>query len=236
MRIAICDDEEIHRDAVEKLLMANMDTNIHIVWESFRSGEELLRRCREGASFDIVFLDIEMGEMTGLEAAEELFSHNKDTIVFFVTSHINYVSDTFRLNAFQFLIKPVDPEVFKQDFERAIRTYVAKHKNYLIKWRDKQTHLEYKDIIFIETKGKHILIHTQKKSYECVGKISEEAKRLKNFGFVQTHQSYLINVAYMKSIEKTEVVLFDGRRLLLSRQRRKETVHAFNKFLIGHHI
>ncbi len=226
MRIAICDDEQYICNTIEKFL-STYTPAYDITSNVFYDGEDLLCYCIEHNVFDVAFLDIEMPTLNGIEVAKRLLQINEKCIIIFITSHATYISDAFRLAAFQFLLKPINPDDFHQDFKRAIQRYNNLHAKYVVKWRDKITCLVHKDILFIEVNRKHLFIYTKTQIYECTGKITDEEARLYNFGFVRCHQSYLVNLLHIKTIEKDFVVLADGSEVRMSRQMRNKVFDAF---------
>jgi len=236
MRIAICDDEPACCNTIVQLIEPYITEKIDIKYDLFYSGEEILKLCGNHPIFDIVFLDIEMQGLSGLETAKRLLELHEETIIIFTTSHVNYVSDTFRLKTFQFLVKPIAPEVFRLDFERAMNQYMINHTKYVIKWRNEQTYLEYKEILYIDIYMKHLYIHTAEQRYECVGKISEEEEKLRKFCFIRCHQSYLVNIKHIKAIGKNNIVLSNNEHIFMSRKMRSKVFEAFNLYLAGYSI
>ncbi len=174
LKIAICDDEQIHIDKIQSLLNPKID-EYSLEISSFNSADKILEALQNNVIFHIVFLDIEMGETSGLSVAEYLSENSIDSIVIFITSHVSYVSDTFRLGAFQFLIKPINEKDFNKDFDRAIALYRAKHEKYQIKWWQTNVSVRYGDITYIEGYNRHLFVHTVNQSFECVGKLAEQA-------------------------------------------------------------
>ena len=149
MNIAICDDNPEDRSQLRDMLTPyNAKEKLNI--KEFSSGEELIMSNEEEFIWDIVFLDIEMEGITGIETGKKLRKLWRDVIVIFVTSHINYVSDAFRQNAFQFFVKPVQDKEFRKDFERALRLWRNRHKQYVIKSGDKTYVIKYSDILYLE--------------------------------------------------------------------------------------
>lgn len=200
---------------------------------TYLSGEEILEQIDKEMKFDIVFLDIEMSEVSGIDVARWLRENNNRAIIIFITSYLNYVSDTFRLGAFQFLVKPIDEKVFNYDFKRAIRTYKNAHKLYQVRWRDINYIIEYGNIYYIEAYSRHLYIHTEFMKYECVGMLSEEEKKLRAYNFVRCHQGFLINMYKIKEINKTNVILNNDVPIPIGRRFREELLEAFNLFLAG---
>ena len=233
MNIAVCDDDINCIDRILQLLQPYRETE-ELSINTYLSGEEFLAKIDEAVKYDIIFLDIEMLEITGIEVAYRLRKKDSKAIIIFITNHLNYVSDTFRLGAFQFLVKPIDEKAFYYDFERAIKTYKKTHKFYQIRWRNTNHIVEYGDIYYIEGFNRHLYIYTDaEKEYECVGKLQEEEKKLKSYNFVRCHQGYLVNLSKIKEINKADIVLKSNAKIPVSRRYRLELLEAFNLFLAG---
>ena len=236
MEIGICDDEQLCCDEIVQLIQQNFQKIKNLNCYTFHSGEDFLKHCETHPVFDIAFLDIEMPSMNGLNLANKVLKANKTAIIFFMTSHANYISDAFRLNTFQFLLKPIKSDVFCFDFERALKKHKILHTQYLIKDRQFEIPLKYHEILYIEVYGKHLHIHTAEKSYECVGKISVEEQKLSSYNFVRCHQSYLVNMTHIKSIEKNKIILSNGQQIIISRKMKNNVLNAFTQFMAGHII
>lgn len=232
INIAICDDFSASRIKIDALLVPYKETNSLTVY-GFSSGEELLAFPDYASTFSIIFLDVEMGDISGLDVARDIREKNKDAIIFFITSYINYVPDSFRLGAFQFLVKPINDADFKKDFERALNTLRSMHKQYRVKWRDVNHVIEYNDIFYIEAYNRHLFIHEANKGYECVGKLQDECEKLKSYGFSRCHQGFLINLSKVRKIDKKSVVLNNGITIPISRQYKQSLMQDFNLYLAG---
>ncbi|MSU01545.1 response regulator transcription factor [Tissierella sp. DSM 105185] len=152
-------------------------------------------------------------------------------IIFFITSYVNFVSDTFRIGAFQFLIKPIDKDEFRKDFNRAIEQYKVNNYRYIVKYKDSTATLEIKDIIYIEAYNRHLFIFDGINRYECIGKLKDEEKKLSFYGFVRCHQGFLINMAYIKIIDKTLILLKNGDNVPISKRLRSKVMEDFNRFI-----
>ncbi len=232
MNIAICDDENNCIERINRMLQKYKETEEMKIYK-FLSGEQFLEQISSGNKFDIVFLDIEMATTSGIEVAHILREKNSDAIVIFTTSHVGYVSDTFRLGAFQFLVKPVEEESFCYDFERAISEYKKAHQLYRIRWRDTSYIIKYGDIFYIEAYNRHLYIYTESKAYECVGMLPEQVTKLKPYDFVRCHQGFIINMSKIKEINKADVVLSNDVVIPIGRKYREGLLKAFNIYLTG---
>lgn len=232
MNIAICDDNIDYLNRIEQLIQPYND-QISISIDSFLSGEEFVEALERGSAYDIIFLDIEMQKMSGLDVAAKVRDKKSDAIIIFITNYVNYVSDTFRLGAFQFLVKPIDEEAFRYDFDRALKEYKARHQKYVVKWRDENVVLEYGEIFYIESYNRHLHVHTENQCHECVGKLQDEYERLMPYHFVRCHQGFIININKVKKINKQNVILKNEKAIPISRRYRNGFMEKFTLYLAG---
>lgn len=235
MNIAVCDDVREHRERLLGLLAPYTEANSLQVHE-FSRGEDLLAAFTEAGRWDIVFLDIEMDGMTGIDTARKLKKLQRDVIIIFITSHVSYVSDAFRLDAFQFLVKPVQEEDFRKDFSQALRLWQARHRQYVVKRRDASFTLEYRQILYLEAYNRHLSIHTADGCFECVGKLQDEQAKLRPYGFTRCHQGYVVNLAHVKSIGRDCVFLDTGAEVPVSRRLHTALMTEFNLYIAGKQI
>lgn len=232
MNIAICDDDESSVNQIMQLLKPYQGT-MNLSINTYSSGEAFIEKMDEALHNDIVFLDIEKGNISGIEVAQKIREKDSEKIIIFITRHLNYVSDTFRLGAFQFLVKPIDEKAFQCDFERAIKTYKNSHKFYHIRWRDTSYVIECGDIYFIEGYHRHLYVHTESAKYECIGKLPDEEKKLKLYNFVRCHQGYLVNLSKIRELNKDNVILSNYVEIPISRHYRETLLETFNLYLSG---
>ncbi len=236
MNIAICDDDSKCVENIFNLLQEYVESEQLDIY-TYYSGEDFVAELdKENMRFDIVFLDIEMSGLSGIDVARRLRERDNKTIIFFVTIHLNYVSDTFRLGAFQFLVKPIDKDTFTMDFERAIKSYKNDHQIYSIRWRDFNYVIDYGDIYYIEGYKRHLYVHTDYEKYECVGMMADEERKLIPYNFARCHQGFLINLAKVKEINKTDLTLNNGTVIPISRRYKEKLLESFNLFLAGRMI
>lgn len=237
MRIAICDDEiefvQIIKNSLEKTI--EDDDTI----ECFENGVRLLTADQKNF-FDIVYLDIEMPEMDGMETAEKLQQINRGTLVIFVSSYSCYISKAFKINAFQFLIKDYANEnEIISEYKRAKERYCLEHYLYSIRNKDTIEKFEINKIVYIESKRRHLYVVTiDGCKHEYRGKISEEEKKLKPFKFIRIHESILVNMAYIRRINPTSLILkYQGNEHIpISRRYKENLMTEYNLYVSGYSI
>lgn len=163
MNIAICDDDRSFRESLEKHLRHYFDErSIPLNFLHFSCGEDLLK---ETLLFDLVFLDVEMGEINGIDTGKELKRKNPHNIIFVITSHEGYLDDAFKIHAFRFLQKPLNVVRLYKALDDAAELI----NNDIIVFYDVQSASDVRiytnDIIYLEIARKKTKVVTVKGTY-----------------------------------------------------------------------
>lgn len=193
MNIAICDDEKIVRQQIKGLIeKQKADCNL----ELYGTGEELIAA---GKHFDVVFLDIQMEGMNGIDTARAIREQNEETVLIFITGIKEYVFDAFDVAAFHYLLKPIEENKFMEVFDRAVNEAEKRkekgQKQLFIKTRQRNITLEQKNILYIENRGRKAEIHTVDETIEIYAAMIELEKQLGG-EFYRCHRGYLVNMAW----------------------------------------
>lgn len=215
MRIAICDDQDIFLLKLKQYL-ENYYKSMDVIIDTFKSGEEFLKKYN--SKYEVIFLDIEMGKLNGIETAKKLRGSNKDVIIIFLTSHIEFATDGYEVNAFRFLVKPVDENKLKialQDIEKEI----SNNKKILIKDKDNEILLKYKDIVYIEAQNINVSICTMNDKFVIRKTIKEFESELRSNMFFKCHRSYIINLGFVKSYDSKVITMENNEMISLSRNK-----------------
>lgn len=202
MKIAVCDDESCARTTISDFLSQVMEDDPTITLEEFCCAGDLLSAYWNGQNFDLIFLDVELGDMTGVEAARRIRQTDPLVMLIFTTSHQQYVPEAFILGAFQFLQKPLSKELFLKEYRRAHSTFMKRTHKYRIIRKDSNIVLDLKDILYIETDNRCLRAVTAADAFSYPGKITEEAEKLIPYDFVRCHKAYLVNLQAVTKAEK----------------------------------
>ena len=171
LNIAICDDEKVIREQIKELAEKEMPCVCDGLYET---GDALLA---SGKQFDIVFLDIQMEGTDGIETAKRLRQRDEDTILIFITGIREYVFEAFDVAAFHYLLKPIEEEKFREVFRRAGRELEKRkskrRETVFIKTRNRSFSLEKDSILYIESRGKKVEIHTTGETIEAYASMNE---------------------------------------------------------------
>lgn len=231
MKIAICDDISCFRESI-KTCLENYLNKYQLKGEItlYESGEDLKKAVDHEKTWDLIFLDIEMPGISGIEIGEFITESSPETRIIFVTSHNAYVSQAFSLGAFQYLEKPLTEEVFEREMNRFLKTYQGRRYKYIIKWQGKEIALAPKEIIYLETERRKIMVHTKDKAYPMISKMDDEEERLKLHHFLRIHRAFLVNMDYIVGFRTSEIEVSCGKEtifLAVSKERIKTVRQAY---------
>lgn len=228
MNIAICDDERKINEQIKEWLL-ELKPNCRV--ETFLSGEAFL--CSP-VLFDIVFLDIQMERMNGIETARAWRKKNGDGILIFVTALKEYVFEAFDVSAFHYLLKPLKKERMADIFHRAVKEAERKKeqggRQLLVRTRKRNTTIKLKDIYYIESQGRKVEIHTVKETMEMYATMNEMERELGQ-GFYRCHRGYLVNMAYIAEYGADYIFLGNGEKIYMAKEKYQNFVKAYMCYL-----
>lgn len=206
MNIAICDDEILlHKELKEALCNYSRDRNIDIYTSCFTNGTDLIN---SNELFDIIFMDYEMSELNGIETSELIRKNNDNTAIVFLSAYPHVVFETFSINIFWFLTKPLDVQKM-YDVLDAYRNSIDKNNLLIIKTLEKTWSIKHSEIIYAEALRKHTLIRTTKTTLEIAKCLGEIENLLPKEKFFRVHKSFIVNFSHIKNYDK-EYILFDN--------------------------
>jgi DNA-binding LytR/AlgR family response regulator len=224
IRALIVDDEAPARSELRYLLAAHPD--VQVVGEA-ASAPEALELARD-LRYDVVFLDVEMPGLTGLEAAPLVHARRDPPAIVFVTAHAEYAVDAFAVEAFDYLLKPVDPDrlarVVERLRERTMENAAPVEKIPVVAGGGTEL-LDFDQIHYAQADGDYSRIHTYDRAYLCTASLGELADRLPG-GFARIHRSYIVNLAKVAAVRRASpdrfrVQLADAARTELDVARRQ---------------
>lgn len=228
IEIAVCDDETVIREQIRQFVR-NRVPDSHI--EVYAAGEELLATNK---SFDLVFLDIQMEGLNGMDTARALRTKKADTILIFVTGLKEYVFEAFDVSAFHYLLKPLEEEKLDEVLERALkevnRRKAQEKKQILIQTRSHNYNLDQSIIFYLESRGKKVEIHTTRETIEAYASISRLEEQLGN-SFYRCHRGYLVNLAYIVEYRTDRIRLSNGDEVYLAKEKYPSFVKTYMRYL-----
>ena len=238
IRIACCDDEKQQLE-LYKTMFTNIEMrqDIKLNVEYFLSGNFMLERFQsEKNPFDLVYLDMDMDEKSGLDLAKEIRqNYHSDCLILFLTNYPKYMQSSFDVRAFQYMIKPVQFEEFERKFNAA-RKYLEKDdKNRVVLKIDEDNVVFFTNEIYYiekEKSSKQFLVYLEDKCVVAKGVLNAIENQLLEQHFMRTHRSYLVNMKHIRRIQKNDLVLSNGNLVPISRRKEKELKQQFMRYAI----
>ena len=231
MRVAICDDEKPMQTILENLLdefgrLRNIDISI----DKFDNGHDLLRVLNE-KEYEIVFMDHQMQDIDGMETSRLIRSRNNDCVIIFVSAFPEVAVDSYEVNAFRFIVKPINKEKLFKAIDDHLRS--IDYDNLLIlntndgKWKIKMS-----DIIYAEAKGKHTIVRTAQKSFEINIHMKKIEDKLPSEKFCRCQRAYIAGFAHINNHTNTEIIFDNGERAQIGKAYYSKFKNAFQEYIM----
>lgn len=233
MKIAICDDEEAFIEkTIEMINLILADTDSCTI-TACSSGEELIEKHIQ-EQYDIIFLDIEIGGISGMDAAREIRKSDPKVIIVFLTGYAEFAPEGYEVGAYRYLVKNQPTYVFNDQFRSIFDEYSLNHKLFEISDRNMKSYIYLKDICYFEVLNKRITVYTLTNKYEFCGKMTDIEQQFKNDSlFIKPHKSFLINLSHIRAICTTDIIMANGRKVPLSRNYKKAVVDSYVAYMTG---
>lgn len=230
---AIVDDDPNIRETLQAALIKDTQRRrIPVQLSVCASGSEFLTLPKE--KWDLVLMDVEMPGQNGIETARQLRRVNERATIIFITNYIQYALEGYEVQAFRYLLKPIDAAQFEQVVGTALDEIHHRQTAYLqLKGRSEIIRLAIDELIYAETERGHLLLHTPAKVLECYSTMEKLEQELKQEAFFRCHSSFLVALEAVRQIEKQDVVLKDGTRVPVSKNRKKGMKQALTNFWGG---
>ncbi len=228
MIIGICDNEAIYveqiRDHCQKV---SHEIKVKFDYCLFHSGEELL--AYEGG-IDILFLDVELGDANGLTVMRELEKRANVQNILFVSSHPEYVFDSFGEKSRGYLCKPIEHE----RLVREISAIIARGRERAYVWASyigEERLLFLDDIMYLSGEDKYVRAYTKDGQYIISGVLKVFEENWRQHSFIRVHKSYLVNMFYIDKIKDASVYLYGGKQLPIGRKYSSVSKEAYKEYL-----
>lgn len=220
LKIAICDDNKIERQiVVDKVNLYIKNNAFKADVLEFIDGEDLIEAINiQKISFDIIFLDIYMDFMNGIETAKKIREVDDTCNIIFITSSTSHAIESYHVRATYYLLKPIEDEKLHTALQIAIdRCKNASSKYIIVKDGKKFCKLSYKDILYVESMARILFIYTKQNG------IIKTYKKLKDFEvelnekrFLPCHKSFLVNLDHVLEIIDASFLMENNKRVPIS--------------------
>ena len=235
MKIAVVDDSprdlQLIKGYVERYFKENGgDYQVR----TFENGLDFLDE--EKLSFDIVFMDVEMPHLNGIETARNFRKRDKMAVLVFITNMAQYAIHGYEVDAIEYMVKPVEYYNFSDKMEKALR-FVKRdqEKTLLLHGQEVTARITVSVIYYMEKERNYILFHTKEGDFRERGSMGEMEEKLAGSGFSRCITGCLVNLRYISKMSKDAVWVGD-RCLPISRSQRKQFAKDFADFLGGEQV
>ncbi|MGL5692575.1 MAG: LytR/AlgR family response regulator transcription factor, partial [Peptostreptococcaceae bacterium] len=224
MNIAVCEDQLVQINLLNNHIenwAKEKEVNISI--DNFTTAESFLFQWLDYDKYDIIFLDIKLSKMSGIELSNRIREKNKKIVIVFVTGFFKYALHGYKVGALQYLMKPINTIDLYYCLDKTLDKLNDNNEDttIIVETGKKVIKLNYNEILYCIMFSPYIDIHINSEKIVIRKKISEMEEILPSEYFVRCHRSYIVNIKYIKLITKNEVVLENGTRIPISRSKYK---------------
>lgn len=232
MRIAICDDSLEYIKIMRSQLDEIKRDRKGFIYDVFCDGAELVRMYdQKKADYDVIFLDIEMAGINGIEVANLIRKVDKYVIIVFITNYTKYMQKSFECAPFRFLVKPVGLDELKNVIEEANKKLSEERTTLRFTENRVKVRLFCDNIIYFECRSHLVFIYTINGVHKVCYSISTLYEKLDPTIFVRVHKSFIVNLNYIRLIRENELMLYHSSEAIpISRSYKKSVILEFANF------
>lgn len=231
MKIAIVDDEANEREMIARYVGEWAEEKKELAeFRFFDGSESFLFSWEDDKDYALLILDIEMGEMSGLELAGKIRLEDKGIPILFVTGYDEYIQYGYDVSALHYLIKPVNKERLFQALNK-LSEKEETAKSLIINSENEVRRISVREILYVEAAGHGSVLHTVDQVIRLKESFGElERQLLSTDGTVKCHRAYLVNLRFVSAIRNANLILDNGESLPISRSRMKIVQKEFLRY------
>lgn len=232
-KLAIVEDDAKQREMTISLLKKYSDEyKTTFSYHPFDSAFEFLQNYHVGM-YDVIFMDINMPGMNGMDASKEIRKIDSDVVIIFVTDFAQFAIRGYEVDAYDFIVKPINYEHLSMKFDRLIPIMKKKmEKNKLVlKSGSQLISIDIDEITFVEVKSHDTVIHTEDKVYCVRVPLSVIEEELPKDQFSRCNHCYLVNLKYVGAVDKYQIDMVTGEQLMISHPKRKVFLSSLVNYL-----
>lgn len=197
MNIAVCDDNLLDIELTVDLLEYYFsDKSVTLNIDRYKNGANLIYEVEDGQLYDIIFLDIFMDKLLGIDVAKTLRDINFNGEIIFLTSSSKFAVDSYDVQASGYLLKPLCYDKLEKTIDKTIHDFDI--NTYRVRRRSNFVLIPYNEIIYVESNNSKCILHRKSgEDYNIYKKLGEIEDELHDSRFLRSHQSYLVNMDYI---------------------------------------
>lgn len=229
--ITIVEDQMVQAEKIRSLVLRwAEEKGISVNLSTYGSGEELLFNLEDMNEPDIVLMDIQMGNISGMDAAREMRSRGIESDLIFITAISDYVFEGYDVGAVNYILKPISREKLEASLNKALDNISGGEDRSIVIEKQK---INVDEIFYIDVMGHNLTFHTRDNEISTRLSMVSVLKELDGSQFVKCHKAYAVNVSKIKKIDKDSVKLDNDDAIPLSRNYKKQTTQKFISYHKG---
>lgn len=231
IRIALCDDNNIEREILKDIIESIFDSmgDEAAIFE-FSSGEKLCRNYSKG-DYDIIFLDIHMKQLDGIETGKAIRDKDAKVEIVYATSSEEYLKEGYNIHALSYLTKPYDVKKVEETLEYYYKKNgIDKRESneFLdVNIQQQKIYIRQKDIMWLESMGRVVSIYCRDDVYRVYARLNDLEERLDEKIFLRCNQSYIVNIMYVKDVIEYDFCMENDRYIPIRKRDKKEIVQKY---------
>jgi two-component system, LytTR family, response regulator LytT len=216
MKIGVCDDNQLYLNQLVSTLQSYISPSKDIIIEALTPEQletSISNRC---FSYDILISDIDMGNYNGIDFASKINDMSPNCIIIFISNYLNYATEVYDVAHIYFVLKSEAKERLPKALSKALALHNERvAKSILIRYQNTEYRIFLSEITHIEALGRYLYIHDTKGTYKCIQSLKSIMNELSS-SFARCHNSYLVNMQYIHSINRSNCVLKNGITIPIS--------------------
>lgn len=226
LKIAVCDDEQNQIEYITSVVSKWSEQLDHVLdIRTFFSAEAFLFAYEEDKAYDIILLDVEMKDISGIELAKRIRKENNRAEIIFITSHFEFIGEGYEVDALHYMIKPISADKLMSVLSKAAEKLSVEPPSVVISCEGETVKLYEVDIFYVESFLHYISIHTKDKEYRIKESISVFEEKLSD-DFYRIHRSYLVSLKHITKISRAFISVGETT-LPLARGKYEDVTRAF---------
>lgn len=230
IHVAICEDDQTYIDNIQEYLSRYaQETGQAVVPTVFYDGEDLIEDYEQ--KYDIILMDIEMASIDGMTAAAEVRKVDTQVIIIFITNTPQYAMEGYKVNALDYVLKPINYFALSQRIDRAMKYINNRSKAFLnVQANGTVRRIDISRIQYIEVQNHNVLFHTLDDCLETKDSLKNLEGTLAAHGFFRCHKWFLVNLEHVVQCKQFDILVGETT-IQVSRSRKKDFMDALNNYI-----
>lgn len=232
IRIAVVEDDSIYQKQLNTYI-SDYERSSGETFQvtNFMDGLDIIENYN--ASFDIIFLDVKMKHLDGMQTAKKIREYDRNVIIIFITNMAEFAIQGYQVEAMDYVLKPINYFAFSQELQKAVKKVKEKSAFFLhIVKESSMTRLDVAAIYYIESQGHNVIFHTKDGAITTRDSLKNLEKKLLERHFSRCNSCYLVNLAHVERVDKN-LVTVAGKELQMSRPKKKSFMEDLAQFIGG---